>query len=429
MKRMIITIAMLVILAACAGPDKQTSLVQPTTIQKENLALASVQPTEEGSVVILAPTPTFLPAKINPTVAPIVNPAGKTSTYLLSQETVPEAIGPDNFPPGINPLTGMPVKDRTLLALPPALVSVSNFPVTARPQAGLSFCPYVFEMYVGEGMTRFLAMFYGDYPTVQTETDASNSQTPSDRAGIGPIRSGRLPYESLRKLYNGFLVMASASPEVGAQLKNSTNVYNPTDNDINGAMVDVTRLEAYAHASAEIKNKINLTGNAFNQSTPKDGSPANTLQIFYNYLNQVKWTYDAASGSYLRFQDKADGSGNFFPAEDHLTGKQLAFNNVILLYARHKVLNRAGTLIDIDLLYTSGKAYLFRDGQIYPIKWTTVNGDYEKTSGQLRPIRFTTENNDPVWLKPGNTWVEVVDVSTLTQNPQSGIWKARFFNP
>ncbi len=315
------------------------------------------------------------------------------------------------------------------MSLPPALVSVTNFPISARPQAGLSFAPYVFEMYVGEGMTRFLAMFYGDYPAVLSTTNSSSSKTPSDTASIGPIRSGRLPYESLRNLYNGFLVMASASPDVGAQLKSTNNVYNPTNNDINGAMVDVTRLKAIAEASAKSKNTLNLTGNAFSVSYPAGGSPADTLQIFYNYLNQVKWTYDPASAAYLRYQDKADGSGNFYPATDRLTGKQLAFTNVVVLYARHVVLNRAGTLIDIDLLYTSGKAYLFRDGQVFPIKWTTANGVYEKTSGRLRPIRFLNEDGNPILLKPGNTWVEIVDLPTLIENAQPGIWKARFFNP
>jgi hypothetical protein len=102
---------------------------------------------------------------------------------------------------------------------------------------------------------------------------------------------------------------------------------------------------------------------------------------------------------------------------------------VIVLYARHTVLNRAGTLINIDLLYTSGKAYLFRDGQVYPIKWTTANGDYEKTTGRLRPIRFLDDKGQPMLLKPGNTWVEIVDLSALIQDPQPGMWKVRFFNP
>jgi len=43
-----------------------------------------------------------------------------------------------------------------LLQFPALLVSISHFPVEARPQAGLSFAPYVFEIYITEGATRFL---------------------------------------------------------------------------------------------------------------------------------------------------------------------------------------------------------------------------------------------------------------------------------
>lgn len=351
------------------------------------------------------------------------------STATPSAATPNSTSVSSSLPQDVNPLTGLPVKDQALLALPPALVSVSNFPVTARPQAGLSFSPYVFEMYIGEGMTRFLAMFYGDYPIKAVTQNSSASQTPSDSAGIGPIRSGRLPYESIRKLYSGFLVMASASPEVGAALKSANNVFNPTNNDINGAMVDVTRLQSFAEATAKTRKAFNLTGNNFGSTAPAGGTQAGTLQIFYNFLNQVKWTYDPVSGAYLRFQDKADGSGSFYPASDRLTGKQLAFDNVIVLYAKHTVENRAGTLIDIDLLYTSGKAFLFRDGQVYPIKWTTANGDYERTTGLLRPIRFLDQAGSPMQLKPGNTWVEVVDLSALTEQAQPGLWKVRFFAP
>lgn len=88
------------------------------------------------------PTPTLVPAEEDP------------------------LLGPDleDFPPGVNPLTGLPVTDPTNLNLPAVLVSVTNFPASARPQAGLSFAPYVFELFISEGMTRFLTLFYGDFP-------------------------------------------------------------------------------------------------------------------------------------------------------------------------------------------------------------------------------------------------------------------------
>jgi hypothetical protein len=335
--------------------------------------------------------------------------------------------GPESFPPGVNPLTGLPVSDPASLSLPPAMISVANFPVSGRPQAGLSYAPYVFELFIGEGMTRFLALFYGDYPELD-EASASQPSPSLDNAGIGPIRSGRMPYQSLRKLYNGFLVMASASSEVRSELSSTTNVYGSDTEDINSARIDVNRLQALAEANKKEK-AFSLTGNRFSLQSPTGGQQASKLWVFYAVLNQVLWTYDPASQAYLRQQDMADGSGKFYPSTDRLTGEQLAFENVVVLFVRHNVLNSTHTLIDLDLLYTGNKAYLFRDGKVYPIYWTTANGAYEKKSGLLRPVRFVDKEGNSFPLRPGKTWVEVVDVTATMVEKEPGYWKARFYAP
>ncbi|MFN2235077.1 MAG: DUF3048 C-terminal domain-containing protein [Anaerolineales bacterium] len=349
----------------------------------------------------------------------------KTHQDAPPQEAV--ASGPDQFAKGINPLTGLPVTDPDLLAYPPALISVSNFPVSARPQAGLSFSPTVFELFIGEGMTRFLALFYGEYPQVNAQNGDASVIT-NNQAEIGPVRSGRLPYQAIRQLYNGFLVMASASAEVQDSTSNSTNIYGSDSDDINSALIDVSQLEALAKANVKTQ-PANLTGNTFSIDSPEGGQLAEQLWVFYNFYNQVQWTYDRTSGKYLRSQDKADGSGNFYPATDRLTGEQLAFENVIVLSVKHEVLNSAKTLIDFDLLYTRGDAYLLRDGIVYPIYWSTIGDEYEKETGRLRPIRFTDRNGEPIPLKPGSSWVEVVDVTTTFSEIEPGRWKARFYAP
>ncbi len=339
----------------------------------------------------------------------------------------PPSSGPDEFPLGVNPLTGLPVEDPELLKLPPAMISVSNFPVSARPQAGLSYAPYVFEMFIGKGMTRFLALFYGEYP--KTLPDAEDQSGLSmDTAAIGPIRSGRLPYQTLRKLYSGFLVMASASSEVRTQLSASTNIFGSDNDDINSALIDVTKLETIAKANVSTKPQ-NLTGNSFALSPPTGGKQASDLWVFYNFYNQVLWEYDSSSGAYLRSQDKADGTGKFYPATDRLTGKTLAFENVVVLFAEHEPLNGDKTLIDLDLLYTRNKAYVFRDGKVFPVYWSTFSGDYEKKTGLLRPLRFGDVKGNPFPLKPGKTWVEIVDLSATVTEVKTGSWKARFYSP
>ena len=373
--------------------------------------------------------PTYLEFSIDPSKNPLKAQVEEKmpqveATQVASSQSVSQtaAMGPDNFPAGTNPITGQPCKQPETISWAPAGVSVTNFPVSARPQAGLSFAPWVSEIFIGEGMTRFLALFYCDFPIASANVSA-------DKNVIGPIRSGRLPYESIRKLFSGFLVMASADPTVGASLGKSVRVYGSDANDINSALIKVDNLKAIAEQASQGKPPPNLTGNRFDPQPPPGGKDANNLWIFYSFLNQVLWNYNPAQGVYLRSQDNADGSGVFTPSTDRLNGQPLAFDNVIVLYADHSVLNSQGTMIDIDLLFTKNVAYLFRDGKMYPVYWNTTSGDYEKTSGRMRPFRFTDQNGNPFPLKPGNTWVEIVDLSTTTQEIQPGDWKVRFYAP
>ncbi len=99
------------------------------------------------------------------TAAPL-RPSSSRTQVPPQPTSAPIVYGPDstNFPSGINPLTGQPVLDPDLLKIPAVLISISHFPPAARPQAGLSFAPYVYEFSITEGESRFLAAFYGEFP-------------------------------------------------------------------------------------------------------------------------------------------------------------------------------------------------------------------------------------------------------------------------
>ncbi|MDR3575576.1 MAG: DUF3048 C-terminal domain-containing protein [Anaerolineaceae bacterium] len=397
-----------------------------------------IQAVQQQSPGLTSPQPTkVIPASVPGSISDDNNSADVAETGPASQ---PTAVGPDQFPSGTNPLTGLPVSDPSTLQLPPALVSVTNFPVSARPQAGLSFSPIVFELYIGEGMSRFLAMFYGDFPQKAAAAGTSTTGLTSADADIGPIRSGRLPYESIRKLYNGFLVMASAWKGVAANLSQFSNVFGSDTSNINSAMINVTQLSSIAQANAKRLGDTALNGMEFDSQPVSGGKTANNIWMMWSMADQVFWRYDPTSGAYLRWQDNADGK-TYTQATDRLTGKPLAFDNVVFLYANHRECTEAA--FQVDLMYVSKmKAEIFRDGKMYDAYWTTASGQYEVQTGKLRPIRFIDANGNPFPLKPGQTWVEIVPPGTPSwetvnstnyldmlnqKQPGSGNWAFRFF--
>ena len=411
-------IAVSFILASCQSatpsPVRQTNT--PTTspvFQKNSPAAITSTSTPSAAVPVTA--------TISPTLIETNTP---TST--------PQAVGPDHFPAGINPLSGLAVAHPENLSLPPALVSITNFPITSRPQAGLSFSPFVFEMYIGEGASRFLAVFYGDYP--------------SDKVGnqdveIGPIRSGRRPYESLRQLFRGFLVFASASPRVYPYLSEFNVIYG-NDEDVNHALMKSSQVQQIATSSQSRLGKPALTGLKFDNQPPAGGKSGRMIWVPYNKLDQVIWRYDSNTGAYLRFEDNADGK-TFTQMTDRLNGKPLAYQNVVIQFVKDHRYDE--TLFNFDLLYiTKMPALLFRDGQIYPNYWTTGSSTYERTTGLMRPIRFMDAQGKPFPLKPGQTWVEMVPQFTPTyetvdsqiytdldkkREAGSGNWAIRFYVP
>jgi len=408
--------------AALRLPPDETSLEQDSA--------GTVTPTS------VPPTPTLPP--------PTAIPTGTTTpalTVTLPPTFVPQAMGPDTFPAGVNPLTGLPVPDAMELAVAPVLVSITDSPLTTRPQAGLTFTSFVYEYYLGEGATRFLAVFYANPPSQMV-----NGKLESDSVKVGPIRSGRLPYESLRKLYNGFLVFAGASKFILPKLHNYLVVYGSETIDINQAFVSVKQMRQLAGSGDRKFDPTTMTGLRFDpqppSGPPSGGKPANQLWIPYNFRAQILWRYDPASGYYHRYQDRDDGA-TFVQATDRLNGKTLEFSNVIVMFADTHFYDP--TLFSISLMnITKMEALLLRDGKMYPIYWKTVVDEYSRKTGLLRPPRFVDAQGNPVALKPGQTWVEIVPRFTPyfeavnsdhylykinNKQPGSGSWTVQFEAP
>jgi len=390
--------------------EPQVAMIETEEVRvEENQPTATeIQPTEVQEEVVVEVEPTATP---EPTEVP--EPTATAPAEVNVQG--PFGPNPEDFPEGVNMLTGEFSSDPGTLGFQPALVSITNWPITARPQAGIGSASIIYELYIGQGMSRFLGLFYGEFPGdsgdgLTLDNDSADS--------IGPIRSGRLPYEGIRRLHNGFLVMASAFAGVSQNLDNFTNVYSSDDGDINSAMIPVGELKEIASQNSGSLVPGALSGNLFDPATPDGGMPADTFWFIYNTQNQIAWRYDETSGSYYRYADQADGR-TFVRLQDRIDGAPVDVSNVVLLYANHRYCTDKA--FDIDLLsINSMPATVFRDGMKFDVNWTTKNGDFEQETGALRPIRFIDANGDPFALKAGTTWIILVPSFT----PQ---WEAPLF--
>jgi len=249
-------------------------------------------------------------------------------------------------------------------------------------------------------------------------------------AQVGPVRSGRLLYRHLGNLYqDSCLIYASADPVVLAQIPGCATV--PHTISGGGAMLSLERLKRIQEQVSNRRPKrFDYASNLFSEQAPTEGKPANELDEFWARLNQTKWVYDSASQSWWRYVDESDPDkvGVLHNDIDRLTGRQLKFENIVLLFAQHTVITP--TIVDIDMqVGLTGTAFLFRDGGVREIRWSTRAGKYEQTTGLRRPIRFLNQDGTPAALKPGHTWVIIFNFESYLEETSPAVWRARFIAP
>ena len=345
-----------------------------------------------------------------------------TATPTPSATPTPQSVqyGPTNFPDNVDPLTGLIVADPSILNRRPVMVKVSNFPPWGRPHAGLSYADIVFSYSTGLLESRYLALYYGQ-----------------DSTQVGPIRSGRMIDRWLVYMYQGVLGLMYAYPSewsaIVGQLGWARTISGgpntcPAICNLNLGTSEVSwfantaeMTKYYAAENGANNSKPNLDGMAFNSIVPDGGADGHEVTMQYATDNLENWRYDPGSKKYLRWIDSKDANGKviLIPLVDRDNNQQLAFSNVIIIWAHYETLNHTDTMHEVQLPGNSGPMLLFRDGQVFQGKWKGV-----KTND---PIQFFDKNNQPLELQPGNTWISVTgDISTSSQD-QPGVWNVTFY--
>ncbi len=260
-------------------------------------------------------------------------------------------------------------------------------------------------------------------PTPDAKTDP--------KPEVGPVRSGRLLYAHIGNYFqDSCLIYASASKEELPLIPHCSFVTHETAGG--GAMLSLDRMKAIAEDNQRktAGHPFDYTSNLFSDQTPSGGGLGSQINVFFASLNQSAWSYDPLYQAYLRYVDMADKNapGVLHADVDRLTGRQIHFENVIVVMADTDVISPTNLNIRLDVGNT-GSAYLFRDGRVFPIKWSTRAGAYEQKTGLRRPIQFLNNDGSPAALKPGHTWIIIVTPFSQVQEGQPGIYLVRYAAP
>ncbi len=245
---------------------------------------------------------------------------------------------------------------------------------------------------------------------------------------VGPVRSGRLIYSYISDYFqNSCLIYTFASPEVLARLPQCHMVFHELTGG--GYMMEISEMQAVAKQNQRKRGSdFNYASNLYSEQVPGGGVPASQLNVYIAYQNQSGWFYDPLYQAYLHYVDTSefDQAGILHADVDRLTGRQLYFENVIVLFARHDVVSP--TNLDIHLGQgKTGPALLFRDGKMFKIEWSTMPQD--NNAGTPRPMQFFNLDGTPAALRPGHTWVLVVTPDSTAAEKAPGQWLMTFAFP
>lgn len=321
-------------------------------------------------------------------------PAASSGVAATPQPTpTPEPTPVPLYP---NPLTGLEKESDFHNGRAPVAVMVNNIKMSsgndAFPQWGIGSADIIYEMVTEGGITRMMAVF-SDYDKMPK---------------VGPVRSARDQHVQLMLPMGALYVHEGASIFAARMLRMRTypsgqQAYNLEEdgtydwgsrdlylNNPLGIGSGVVKWDQDRRASrsqemcaytsgeqvaAAVANGADDTGEPdpiFNfvrydePSRVLTGGDAQSMYFQYSSSYYAGFTYDPTSFKYLKTNTKGQ------PHIDGDTGEQLAFENVLLLFADVKPYTSlgydAGMLVHVEYSW-GGLGYYFSEGRYEKIRW------------------------------------------------------------
>ncbi len=290
----------------------------------------------------------------------------------------------------VAPLTGLPDPKDVARKRPAITVKINN--TDAAVQSGIDQADVVYEEVVEGGITRLAAIF--------------NSQAP-DR--VGPVRSVRKTDQSIVWPIGGIFAYSGGAAYAIQSI--DTAPVTQLDETRAGSMMfrdpDNSRYEPY-NLWAHVDQMFKAGGKPIppppifvyrKAGAPAGGTKAVAVSVGFAAGFNTLWTWDTKSGTWLRTAGKY--GANDIDAEN----VRIAPRNVVVMVVKY--LGGAGVEQSEAELTGSGPLMVFTDGK--EIKGTWSRPD------KAKPARLLNSTGGAIRLTPGQTWVELPDVSYPVQ--------------
>lgn len=306
----------------------------------------------------------------------------------------PVALPPAPAPAGVAPLSGLPAPG-VELDRPAIMVKIDNTE-KGRPQEALSQADIVYVVMVENGITRLAAVFHSQEPEV-----------------FGPVRSGRtsdiaifaslsepiLAYSGANLLHHA-VIRRFDMVDLGAGTRREyfRSPSRPGTYDLMTIPADL-----WSIAEDLGQGGVPLPHFEYRDATvslPPTATPASQVVIDYPGATS-QWDWDGPAGGWAR-------THNGTPHIDADDVRVVASNVVIaeVGHVRTGSFDTAGTAVYEEQFLGTGRGWVVTDGHIVEVIWTKPSLDSVAT--------WTTPDGIPVPLVPGQTWVELAPVGSVS---------------
>ena len=306
-----------------------------------------------------------------------------------------------------NPMTGE-ASEKDYSTLRPVAIFISNQTRVIGKQYGISEADVIYEFLTEGGVTRLLMLTYDYENTVQ----------------FGPIRSARDYALDFALLHDAIVVHAGGS--FNAYLKIASAALDTIDGTNNAAAAEyffymnhysLDEYNSYMIRGNDLADAIYAVRGVYNNTLARTTSSAEATSYFKfaenNYVFEgtgisenisityvasllgnstgvTTLTYNEDDGKYYKF---VDGQAQ----TDANNGKQLAFENVLILNAKTTRISSNEVTIDITV---GGTGYYCNDGKYITIYWT-----YNADTAQIE-LAYTS--GETLEMAAGKTFVSIV---------------------